>query len=80
MSSKGSINHIERKNSNNRTVANLSNAGNITTNMKKTKNLSSKGTPNSSLCKIAKNGEDFDSWEIKYQLKEIKSMISQIQN
>lgn len=25
-------------------------------------------------------GEDIDAWEIRYQLKEIKSMMSQIKN
>jgi hypothetical protein len=44
------------------------------------KNSYNKATSNISLNKLVKNSDEFDSWEIKYQLKEIKSMISQIQN
>lgn len=37
-------------------------------------------TTNRSYSRIQDKGEEYDAWEIKYQLKEIKSMMMQIQN
>lgn len=69
-SKKSSFKNSERKNLNNKTLSNPpKHESSVMMNGKTLKNTYNKAAPNISLNKLTKNTEEFDSWEIKYQLK-----------